>query len=359
MTKGLCMILFDKRYIWFILFVWSIALGSTSCNKVIFEYPEDCEVTHSIRFVYDMNLKWADAFPSEVNSVNLYVFDSNGVFIKEYQESGVALSNPTFTIKLDLPSGVTYQFLAWCGLDNPNADSESFSVIRPVAGATTIEEMSCSLKTTTENGKEYSDQYLNFLYHGYLKQELEDSQEKADFIYTMYLTKDTNHVRVMLQQVDGNITAEDFDISISAENGLLSWDNLPLGDTPIEYLPWYMTSDILGIGNSDGEMVEYTGVVADLSSSRFMADRVKDVYLTVRRKDNGELLFKVPLLQYALTEKSYYEMAYHHTMTDQEFLDRQDEYFMTFFLGKNLDWLYMVLEILEWRVVIHNYSAGS
>ena len=353
------MILLEKRHFWFILLVWGMAIGSTSCDKYIYDNPEDCEVTHSIRFVYDMNLKWADAFPSEVKSVNLYVFDNNGVFVKEYQGSGEALADPSYTIKLDLPSGVTYKFLAWCGLDNPNTDTESFSVIQPIAGVTTITEMNCSLKTAAINGKEYSDQRLNFLYHGYLEQELEDSRQKADFIYTMYLTKDTNHVRVMLQQIDGNISAENFDINISADNGFLSWDNLPLGDTPIEYQPWYLTSDILGVGNSDGEMVEYTGVVADLSSSRFMADRIDDVYLIVKRKGNGELLFKVPLLQYALTEKSYYETAYSRLMTNQEFLDRQDEYFMTFFLDKNLDWLYMVLEILEWRVVIHNYAVGS
>lgn len=336
-----------------------LAIGATSCDNLIYDYPEDCEVTHSIRFVYDMNLKWADAFPSEVRSVNLYVFDSKGLFIKEYQGSGDALSDPSYSIKLDLPLEATYQFLAWCGLDDPDAESESFSVIKPVAGVTTIDDMNCRLNTLTENGNEYSDQRLEFLYHGYLQQELEDPKKKADYVHTINLTKDTNHVRVMLQQVDGSISADDFDIKITAENGLLSWDNLPLGNTPVEYRPWYMTSDVLGVGNSEGEMVEYTGVVADLSSSRFMADRTKDIFLTVRRKADGELLFKVPLLQYALTEKSYYELAYHHTMTDQEFLDRQDEYFMTFFLGKNLDWLYLVLEILEWRVVIHNYAVGS
>ncbi|MCH5241979.1 MAG: FimB/Mfa2 family fimbrial subunit [Muribaculaceae bacterium] len=353
------MIFFNKRHFWFIPFVCVIAVFSTSCDNLIYDYPEDCEVTHSIRFVYDMNLKWADAFPSEVKSVNLYVFDNNGVFVKEYQGMSDELSDPSYSIKLDLPLDATYQFLAWCGLDNPNDDPESFSVMRPVAGVTTITEMSCRLKTATLKGKESSDQRLNFLYYGYLVQELKDPQKKADFIYTMYLTKDTNHVRVMLQQVDGNISAEEFDISLSADNGLLSWDNLPFGNTEIEYLPWNLTTDILGVGNSEGEMVEYTGVVADLSSSRFMADRTKDIFLTVRRKADGELLFKVPLLQYALTEKSYYELAYHHTMTDQEFLDRQDEYFMTFFLGKNLDWQYVVIEILQWRLVIHNYEVVS
>lgn len=353
------MIFFKKRDFWFIPLVVGMAMGSASCENLVYDDQEECKVTHSIRFVYDMNLKWANAFPSEVKSVNLYVFDDKGVFIKEYQGSGDALSDPSYSIELDLPLNATYQFLAWCGLDNPDADSESFSVIQPVAGVTTIEEMNCRLKTSTVDGEEYSDQQLNFLYYGYLKQELVDPEKHADYIYTIYLTKDTNHVRVMLQQVDGNISAEDFDISISADNSFLSWNNLPIGETPIEYQPWHLTTDILGIGNSEGEMVEYTGVVADLSSSRFMADRINDVYLTVSRKNDGELLFKVPLLQYALTEKSYYELAYQHTMTDQEFLDRQDEYLMTFFLDKNHDWLYVVIEILQWRVVIHNYGVGS
>ena len=335
-----------------------LLMTATSCDKSFFEYEGDCEVTHSIRFVYDMNLKWANAFPSEVKSVSLYVFDSNGLFLKEYQAKGDALSDPEFRIQLDLPANKAYKFLAWCGLDNEDAGYESFRVIQPVAGTTTLEEVDCILQSQekTDNGEEISDLRLQFLYHGYLEEYLEDNHDGTHYDYTIFLTKDTNHIRVMLQQASGNLSAEDFELSLVAENGCLAWDNIPIGDTKIEYQPWNIEEDILGIGNSAGDMKEYYGVIADLSTCRLMAPRVNEIFLFVRKKKDGKLLFKVPLLQYSLSEKSYYELAYGHKMSDQEFLDRQDEYTMTFFLDDNLNWLYVVIEILEWRVVIHNYE---
>lgn len=335
-----------------------LLLIATSCDKNFFEYEGDCEVTHSVRFVYDMNLKWANAFPSEVKSVNLYVFDNNGLFVKEYQSRGNALTNPDFRIQLDLPANRTYKFLAWCGLENENADYESFKVVKPVAGITTIEEMDCILQSqaTTDKGEEISDLRLQFLYHGYLEEYLEDNHDGTHYDYTISLTKDTNHIRVMLQQTTGSLSAKDFEFSLTAENGHLAWNNQPTGDTMIEYQPWNIGEDILGVGNSGDDVKEYYGVIADLSTCRLMAPKVNDIFLCVRKKEDQKLLFKVPIIQYSLSEKSYYEEAYGRKMTDQEFLDRQDEYTMTFFLGENLNWLYAVIEILEWRVVIRNYE---
>ena len=44
-------------------------------------------------------------------------------------------------------------------------------------------------------------------------------------------------------------------------------------------------------------------------------------------------------------------------MSKQEFLDRKDEYEMTFFLegGK---WIYTEINILDWRLVVHNYGLN-
>ena len=340
-----------------------ILSGLTACDDHFFENEGDCEVTHAIRFVYNMNLKWADAFPSEVNSVNLYVFDESGVFIKEYTGKGQPLSDPSYRIMLDLPANKTYQFLVWCGLDNGETE-ECFTVPQPVVGETRIEEMSCTLNASAtppvRSGEtEYSDRQLNFLYHGYLKQNLPDNHDGTHYEYTVYLTKDTNHIRVMLQQVTGSIDAEDFEFSLSADNGSMAWNNDLIGDTTIEYLPWSQESDVLGIANNSGEVSEYYGVIADLSTCRLMADDADKIFLTVKRTDNGQMLFKVPMIQYSLTELKYYEQAYGHKLTPQEFLDRQDEYSMTFFLDENLQWIYAVIEILEWRVVIRNYDINS
>lgn len=350
-----------KKYIFSILFAL-MAFVTTSCDDHFFENEGDCDVTHAIRFVYDMNLKWADAFPSEVNSVNLYVFDSNGVFVKEYIGRGEELSNPDYQIMLDLKPG-KYQFLAWCGLENEGAAEESFYVPTPEAGVTTIQEMNCTL-TALKNAMNSranevtSDQRLDFLYHGYLEQTLVDNHDGSHYVYTIYLTKDTNHIRIMLQQSTGNLSTEDFEIYMTAENGEMAWNNSLVGNTTIEYQPWNMETDILGVANINGQQVEYTGVIADLSTCRLMANQTDNIYLNVLRKEDGKLLFKVPLIQYSLTTKSYYEMAYGHSMSDQEFLDREDEYLMTFFLDENMNWMYAVIDILQWRVVVHNYSLG-
>ena len=331
---------------------------TTSCED-FFEYEGDCDVTHEIRFVYDMNLKWANAFSSEVKSVNLYVFDNEGVFVKEYIVRGNALKQSDYGIILDLPTNHSYQFLAWCGLDNTRDEEESFIVPSPQIGITSIEEMSATLRTIEENGLRVSDNRLNFFFHGYIETYLTDNHNGQHYIHTIPLTKDTNHIRIMLQQVNGNLNEDDFYIKLEADNGVLAWNNLPQPNIPVTYTPWNFESDILGVGNSEGEQVEYFGVIADLSTSRLMAEESSSLFLTVSDKEDGTLLFKVPMIQYFLSEKNYYEMAYGHDMTDQEFLDRQDEYFMTFFLDDKMQWLYAVIEILEWRVVIKNYEVSS
>ena len=41
-------------------------------------------------------------------------------------------------------------------------------------------------------------------------------------------------------------------------------------------------------------------------------------------------------------------------MTDQEFLDREDDYVMTFFLDENYEWISSQILIHSWRVVPNN-----
>ena len=72
--------------------------------------------------------------------------------------------------------------------------------------------------------------------------------------------------------------------------------------------------------------------------------------------DTGEQIASVPIIQYALLSKEYYETAYGHKMTDQEFLDREDEYILTFFLDENMKWISSVIMIQSWRIVLHDYD---
>ena len=354
------------RFYFFTFILTSLFLSLTSCDSFIYEGEGDCTVKYKIRFVYDMNLKWADAFPSEVKSVNLYVFDSNDLFVKEYRAAGEPLSVPGYEMTLDLPAG-DYHFVAWCGLENEGAAQESFNVVQPQPGVTTIDELICSLNTLSsrdESAPEISKKRLYFLYHGYLEANLPDSQDGAEYVYTMYLTKDTNHIRIILQELssDEDMNAEDYDIKIEAANGTMAYNNDLLGDTKITYEPWSLVADYVGVGRIDvdnGEIKYVKGIVADLSTSRMMASQKNNFMLTITRKSDGEtIIARVPVIQYALLSRSYYEMAYDHQMTDQEFLDREDEYVMTFFLEKG-KWIDSYIDILQWRIVIGNYDLGK
>lgn len=343
----------------------TVALLLFSCDSVIYDDEGDCVVKHRLRFVYDMNLKWADAFASEVNSVNLYVFDHNKLFVKEYAVAGDMLSQPGYRLDLDLPAG-DYYFVGWCGLNNNGVMMESFTVNPPKVGVTTMDELICTLNTKPSRADDdmpTCDSRLNFLYHGYLEATLRDTKDGAEYEYTMYLTKDTNHIRIILQELssDEDMDASDYEVKIETANGTLAYNNALLGNTVISYQPWGLTDDYVGVGRVDvenGDIKYVKGVVADLSTSRMLASQKNDFMLTVTRKDSGEdIIARVPVIQYALLSRSYYEMAYGHQMTDQEFLDREDEYVMTFFLEKG-KWISSYIDILQWRIVISNYDIG-
>ena len=310
---------------------------------------------------------------SEVKSVNLYVYDTQGVFVKKYTGSGSDLSNPDYNIILDLPVN-SYRMVAWCGLENEGATEESFTVPEPVAGVSRIEDLTCMLNTrdglvTRADGEAddadmpVSDKRLYFLYHGMLDVTLEDNHDGKEYVHTISLTKDTNHIRIILQELsnDEGLDDEDYEISIEAANGLMAYNNDLLGNTTVKFMPWDQQSDVIGVGRPEAgnTSIKYVkGLVADLSVGRLMASQMNDVMLTIRDAETKEnIIARVPIIQYALLSRQYYELAYGHKMDDQEFLDREDEFVMTFFLYQNR-WIDAYFDILQWRIVLHDYDLG-
>lgn len=179
--------------------------------------------------------------------------------------------------------------------------------------------------------------------------------------YTVRLTKDTNHIRIVLQELSGDdMNADDYDIQIEAADGFLAYDNTlqPYNPT-VTYLPWAQQADRMELGEEGGNIKYNYGLVADFTTSRMMASMQNDFMLTITdRKSHEKIIAKVPVIQYALLAKDYYVMAYNHRMGDQEFLDREDEYVLTFFLYGNR-WMDAYVEINSWRVVLHDYDLGN
>ena len=92
--------------------------------------------------------------------------------------------------------------------------------------------------------------------------------------------------------------------------------------------------------------------VAELTVSRLVKrdwSQYPRPMLTIRTTE-GKLVVSIPVIDYALLVRG----ECNRSMSEQEFLDRADEYNMTFFLDEDNKWVSTVIQILSWKVVRSN-----
>ena len=343
-------------------------VGLTACDSVIYDDEGDCDIHYRLRFRFDYNLMFADAFPAHVHSVAVYAFNPDGTFAWERKESGTQLAQEGYTMNLDgVPPG-DYDLVAWCGMDNGflGDNPETFSLPDLTPGVSTKEELQCRMdRIYEEDGTAHSRRDLWPLFHGATGgiSIIDPNSIEADgqtITYTCELKKNTNRVRVILQQLSGrDINSEGFTYTIESGNGLMAHTNELLDDDRITYHAWNTTTGSAGINpiGGNGQAIapsDYIPVkvaIADLTVGRLvteegLSDREK-TRLTVYRPDGG-VAARIPLVDYALLVKDHY---FDHPMTDQEYLDREDTYTLTFFLDENNQWGGARIVINSWRVV--------
>lgn len=328
-------------------------LAFPSCNHWLYEEEGDCSVYYRINFRYDMNLKWSDAFANEVSSIHLYAFNTDGILVWQREETIDRETAKNYSMLLDVPAG-DYHLLAWCGLTNDGERPESFSVPEATVGTTRMEDLQCSLNRLRDEAGAYSDAHLYRLFHGTLDVSLPTDEDGGTYEYTLELTKNTNHIRVILNHLSGeDVDVNDFIFHIEEENGLMGHDNMLLNDETINYRPWNLQNSEIGLDKDDAAsraIVTSKGAIADLTVGRMMEDRRKKMMLVIDDKE-GNNVGRIPIILYALLGKEYYEKEYGHPMTDQEFLDREDDYVMTFFLDEKNKWISAEIYIHSWHVI--------
>ena len=151
----------------------------------------------------------------------------------------------------------------------------------------------------------------------------------------------------MLQELsDGNVDPEKFIFEITDKSGLYDWDNSRLEDDTITFKPWSITTGEADVENQTRANSSIAVALAEHTIGRMKAGN--SPILTVTNKETGDLILRLPIADYALLTKG----NYNKNMSDQEYLDRQDEYTMTFFLNEG-EWLSSVIYINSWRVVIN------
>ena len=288
-----------------------------SCTSIDETLPE-CRLY--VRFRYDYNMEFSDAFASQVNRVDVFVFDKDGTFVIKKSEQGETLGG-SYRMPLPLPAG-EYRIAAWAGM------SDDFEMPEPVAGKTTLEELTVRMKREESL---VHNKALNPLWYGGVQAvSFTGRQEQTE---TVSLIKDTNKFRFILQKSG---PGEELDINdclfeIRADNGYYDWNNDLLDDDMISYRPYYL------------EKVEDVGIVVEMNTMRLLEH--KKVYLTLTRKSDGKELMRIDLIPYLLLTKME-----GHNIPAQEYLDRQSEYAIVFFYNPEL------LNFFSTKIVINGWT---
>lgn len=333
----------------------------TSCDDgFIYENPEPCKMGARIRFVYDYHMEYANAFPSQVDCINVFFYDQDGKFVTSREVIGEVLANENYRMEVELEPG-TYDIVAYGGT-NESHTSFIFDTFPDVGS--TLTDRNISLKED-QIGEE-----LHPLFYGVA----DITVDEMDIDYnetTVYLMRDTNSIRVHLQQVDGEPMFEDmFDFNILADNTHFRYDNkVVLQGTPTIYNPWFRNNQNPGF-NPDGSKLWVCQ--AEFSVPRLVWDRnelvgltranVADGYegqpwLKINYNADNRNVVDIPLLPYLLMCKPEHSNSVQSpNITDQEFLDRENRYDLFFFLDKHYSWIYVEIRVLDWVVRVNNVA---
>lgn len=319
----------------------------SSCDSWIYEDEGDCEPHHKVKFRYDYNLKFADAFPNEVNAVTLYVVDpESGRVVWRKTESSDTLRSENYLMDLDGVAPGNYKLMAWAG--DGHRESPHFTLSDE---GDHHQSFICTM--IRDENSEVSDN-LHRLYKD-LPQELDSirilSDRQGTHIHTVRLMKNTNSISVVLQQLSGEpVDPDAFEYTITEANGKMNYDNSIMPDDTLTYRPHRVRPGIAaGFVPENFALAQFSAAIADFSVGRLMADQ--KCILTITRSSDGEIVAKVPLIDYFLMVKGDYE-----NMPDQEYLDRRDQYSVVFFLDHRMQWISTEIYINSWRVVLSDIN---
>ncbi len=329
--------------------------GLTSCG-MIYDDLEPCPEGVNLRFIYDYNMEFANAFPAKVHCLTVFVYDEAGKYVTTRTEtSRDLLSDEGYRMNIDLPAG-KYQVVAYGGMQCEDA---SFHFIDTPAAGSTINDLSVALnKDIMDNTSIGALHNLHPLFYG-RKIDIEVMKDTPGYeSYTVPMMKDTNNLRIVLQELNyEDVDPNDFDFRIIDDNTLMGWNNdvIPTG-TDYTYIPW-VTGQVSPGTRPDGS--EMKNAFAELSFGRLIykdnpiTNPANPLLLITRRSDGSEVV-KLPLNQLLLMFKS----ENYASMPAQEFLDRKSEWDMLFILDKHWKWYEIVIQVNNWIVRINRADLG-
>ncbi len=303
----------------------------TSCIK---ESLSPCPRGVSMRFVFDYNMEYADAFQEQIDCLTLYIYDKDGNYVQTITEESDVLKNENYRMVIDLPEG-DYRFVAYGGIA---CEKHSFSpVIEPAKGSKLSD-----LNVVMNKEGNTSNVQLHDFFWGTLDVTVEGELYRD---ITLYLKRNTNNLRIVLQQADSSsdpLDINDFTISITDNNYLFAADNSLITDGErLTYSPWTSGDDL--VAGESGQGTTVSVAYAEFSISRLMT--TNEPRLVIYSHQQQENVVDIPLIKYLLLLKS----EKYSGMGDQEYLDRENLWSIIFLLN-DYTWHDVQIVINDWKV---------
>jgi len=352
------------------LFLALVSLAMLSACGMMKEDEDTTNCGLFVCFKYDYNLQRSDMFPDHVGGVTLYVFDSDGRFVRSYEDNNIPAMGRMLKGEyvhcmqiMDLPDG-KYRFVA---LANQKSYEQTLATPgakyrRTVLAAgedneklTVVLDRQATRADTPANAYVSSVAPLDTLWHGMTGSDPIEIKGLDPVITKISLTRDTKMLTIGLHNLDEgkrtSISADEFDVFIVDNNGKLGYNNDLLEDEDLVYTPfhtWDTTSK-----DEQGNVVDATAH-ACLTFNRLIWREKPDenALLIIRNKVTDKVVAAINLTDFLAQGRNAYDT---YAYSRQEYLDRSYDYYMDFFI-KNDTWQYadVRINVLSWAKRIQN-----
>lgn len=357
-----------------------LSLALSGCES-IYDDNSDCRTGVALRFIYDYHMEpGANSFPTNVDCVDVYVFDSEGNYTgQKFTETNRELSNENYRMELPLAPG-NYHLVVYGGLA---CDSPTFEIIEPDdsrgSRAGHKDNIVVSLPVNDDNTSDVKlhdiVERTGGLFYGTVNLSItEDDLTRTFREVTVNLMKNTNEIQILLQELASpyEVNYEDYTFRIEDDNFTLDGYNNKIsfgsrsGEAPY-YVPFHAENRVSGYIDPnvrDGSVAEEDEghpvqvASASFSTSRLFVSNALSSQLVISTKDKdgtGEKeIIRVPLIDYLLLIRG---MNTGWIKDDQEFLDRQSQWSLMFFLQSG-KYVSTTVKVNSWIVRLNDVSLG-
>ena len=394
---------FHQILITVIIACMAVAFGACSMME---DDRSDCPTGLYVRFIYDYNTQRADMFKDHVGYVTVYVYDESGKKVAEKSIANTPATMPLakygYTMHFteeELPSGQNYRLQAvamqkdWDeAIATPGAkyrrtpvtDANSLNItldhdantvndvfsakLHPVDNKVPLDTLWHTLKVmSSEPTYGYNIPDFPKTTKPYSIYPIEDQMVSVKEGYATYATisliRDTKHLNITLRQIDNPeaINADDYEVTIVDDNATLASDNAVISGDSLLYTPYAQWTT--RYEDNEGTSIEGDIHPATRSSvinrtahynlmfNRLMYDKdsEKCAKLHIRNKQSGNIVALINLPSILAEGRIAYEWQ---NYSPQEYLDREYDYELDFFLLSGDEWKYIDIRIhvLAWAL---------